>query len=149
MDPATVAEGSTFRATVDVTEWLGSEQYAYIPFEAPPAVQAQLQQLERDLDGESLRTQLVVSIDSTSRVADGEEIELYVNVAKMHLFDPESGDNLTINADSNGAANGSASPRHAASGTSTGAETPGTGGGSGTGASGTGTTASGSGATAH
>jgi multiple sugar transport system ATP-binding protein len=151
MDPATVAEGSTFRATVDVTEWLGSEQYAYIPFEAPPAVQAQLQQLERDLDGESLRTQLVVSIDSTSRVSDGEEIELYVNVAKMHLFDPESGDNLTVNADANGAANGSANPRHAAPASPTGTEASGTGGGSGTGASasGTGPTASGTGATAH
>jgi multiple sugar transport system ATP-binding protein len=96
MDRASLAEGSTFRATVDVTEWLGAEQYAYIPFEAPPEVQRQLEQLEKDLDGESLRTQLVVSIDSTSRVADGDEIELYVNAAKMHLFDPESGDNLTI-----------------------------------------------------
>jgi multiple sugar transport system ATP-binding protein len=96
MDRASLAEGSTFRATVDVTEWLGAEQYAYIPFEAPPEVQRQLEQLEKDLDGESLRTQLVVSIDSTSRVSDGDEIELYVNAAKMHLFDPESGDNLTI-----------------------------------------------------
>jgi multiple sugar transport system ATP-binding protein len=149
MDPATVAEGSTFRATVDVTEWLGSEQYAYIPFEAPPAVQAQLQQLERDLDGESLRTQLVVSIDSTSRVSDGEEIELYVNVAKMHLFDPESGDNLTVNADSNGAGNESGTPRHAApaSSTGTGASSA-TGSDTGAPASGTGATGSGPGATA-
>jgi multiple sugar transport system ATP-binding protein len=99
MDRETIAEGSTFRATVDVTEWLGSEQYAYIPFEAPPEVQEQLTQLERDLDGESLRTQLVVSIDSASQVADGEEIELYVNVDKMHLFDPGSGENLTIAKD--------------------------------------------------
>jgi multiple sugar transport system ATP-binding protein len=96
MDRASLADGSTFRATVDVTEWLGSEQYAYIPFEAPPEVQQQLTQLERDLDGESLRTQLVVSIDSASQVSDGEEIELYVNVDKMHLFDPSSGENLTI-----------------------------------------------------
>ncbi len=96
MDRDTLAEGSTFHATVDVTEWLGSEQYAYIPFEAPPEVQEQLTQLERDLDGESLRTQLVVSIDSASQVADGEDIELYINAAKMHLFDPGSGENITI-----------------------------------------------------
>jgi multiple sugar transport system ATP-binding protein len=144
MDADKVAEGSTFRATVDVTEWLGSEQYAYIPFEAPPAVQAQLQQLERDLDGESLRTQLVVSIDSTSRVSDGEEIELYVNVAKMHLFDPETGDNLTVNADSNGAAN----PRHAAPASSSAGTTSPTGAGA-TATGGGGASPSGSGATAH
>ena len=50
------AKGSTFRANVDVVEWLGNEAYAYIPFEAPPEVQEQLTQLERDLDGESMRT---------------------------------------------------------------------------------------------
>ncbi len=96
MDPDKVAEGSTFRAHVDVTEWLGDQQYAYIPFEAPPEVQEQLTQLARDLDGESLRTQLVVSLDSASTVPEGEEIELYINAAKMHLFDPATGENLTV-----------------------------------------------------
>ena len=51
------------RATVDVVEWLGNEAYAYIPFEAPPEVREQLDQLERELDGEALRTQLVISLD--------------------------------------------------------------------------------------
>jgi multiple sugar transport system ATP-binding protein len=88
--------GSTFRAPVDVVEWLGNETYAYIPFEAPPEVQAQLQQLERDLDGESLRTQLVISLDGTSRIKEGEQAELWVDTAKMHLFDPASGENLTV-----------------------------------------------------
>jgi multiple sugar transport system ATP-binding protein len=88
-------EGSTFRATVDVVEWLGSEAFAYIPFEAPPEVQKQLEQLERDLEGESLRTQLVVSLDSASNVKEGDEAEIYVDATKMHLFDPESGENLT------------------------------------------------------
>ncbi len=96
MDASAISEGSTFRATVDVTEWLGSEAFAYIPFEAPPEVQAQLQQLERDLDGEGLHTQLVVSLDSESRVSAGEEAEIYVDSTKMHLFDPATGDNLTV-----------------------------------------------------
>jgi multiple sugar transport system ATP-binding protein len=88
--------GSTFRAPVDVVEWLGNETYAYIPFEAPPEVQQQLQQLERDLDGESLRTQLVISLDGTSRIKEGEEAEFWVDTAKMHLFDPGTGENLTV-----------------------------------------------------
>ena len=45
------------RARVDVTEWLGDSQYAYIPFEAPEAVTTQLRELARELDGEELRTQ--------------------------------------------------------------------------------------------
>ena len=88
MERSMVAEGSTFHATVDVAEWLGDQQYAYIPFEAPPQVQGQLSQLERDLDGESLRTQLVVSLDAASQIADGQEIELFINAAKIHLFGP-------------------------------------------------------------
>jgi len=88
--------GSTFRATVDVVEWLGNETYAYIPFEAPPEVEAQLRQLERDLDGESLHTQLVVSLDGASRIREGEEAEIWVDGAKMHLFDPATGENLTV-----------------------------------------------------
>ncbi len=77
-------------------EWLGNEAYAYMPFEAPPEVQEQLRQLERDLDGEALRTQLVVSLDGASRIAEGDEAEIWVNSAKMHLFDPATGENLTV-----------------------------------------------------
>ena len=89
-------EGSTFHAKVDVVEWLGNEAYAYIPFEAPPEVQAQLDQLERDLDGEAMRTQLVVSLDGASRIKEGDEAELWVDSRQMHLFDPETGENLTL-----------------------------------------------------
>ncbi len=101
-DDATVVEehklqaGSTFRATVDVTEWLGNEAYAYIPFEAEPDVQAQLSQLEKELEGESMHTQLVVALDSASTIGDGDEGEFFVDTRKMHLFDPSSGENLTL-----------------------------------------------------
>jgi multiple sugar transport system ATP-binding protein len=88
--------GSTFHAPVEVVEWLGNESYAYIPFEAPPEVQQQLQQLERDLDGESLRTQLVVSLDGSSTISEGDQAEIWVDAAKMHLFDPATGENLTV-----------------------------------------------------
>jgi multiple sugar transport system ATP-binding protein len=96
VDQAKRANGSTFRAKVDVTEWLGNEAYAYIPFEAPPEVQEQLQQLEKDLDGESVRTQLIISLDGASRISAGDDAEIYVDSSKMHLFDPASGDNLTV-----------------------------------------------------
>ncbi len=94
--------GSTFRAQIDVVEWLGNEAYAYIPFEAPQEVQKQLQQLERDLDGESLRTQLVISLDGASKVAEGDEAEIWVDTSKMHLFDPSTGENLTLDREHSG-----------------------------------------------
>ncbi|KRF13904.1 ABC transporter [Nocardioides sp. Soil797] len=93
---ADAQEGSTFRATVDVVEWLGNEAYAYIPFEAPPEVQDQLNQLEKDLDGESMRTQLVVSLDGASTIAEGDEANIWVDARHIHLFDPATGESLTV-----------------------------------------------------
>ncbi|WP_183093780.1 ABC transporter ATP-binding protein [Nocardioides stalactiti] len=88
--------GSTFQAHVEVVEWLGNETYAYIPFEAPPEVEQQLRQLEKDLDGESLRTQLVITLDGASRIKEGETAEIAIDARKMHIFDPATGENLTV-----------------------------------------------------
>jgi multiple sugar transport system ATP-binding protein len=102
MDSSNKGSGSTFKAKVDVVEWLGNEAYAYIPFEAPPEVQQQLLQLERDLDGEALRTQLVISLDGASRIKEGDEADIWVDGSKIHLFDPSTGENLTVDSSSAG-----------------------------------------------
>ncbi len=96
VDPETKRRGSTFTATVDVVEWLGHEAYAYIPFEAAPEVETQLSDLEKDLDGESMRTQLIVALDANSHITKGEEAEIWIDSSQIHFFDPESGANLTI-----------------------------------------------------
>jgi multiple sugar transport system ATP-binding protein len=88
--------GSTFRAQIEVTEWLGDETYAYIPYEAPQEVADHLRELERDLDSEGLHTQLVVALDGASRIKAGEEAEIWVDSSKVHLFDPAIGENLTL-----------------------------------------------------
>ncbi len=92
------AVGSTFTARVDVTEWLGDSQYAYIPYEAPDEVAAQLKELSRELDSDQLRTQAIVSIDSTSRIREGRESEFWLDSRKVHVFDPATGENLTRDA---------------------------------------------------
>ncbi len=94
VDDETRKRGSTFTAEVDVVEWLGHEAYAYIPFDADE-VAGHLTDLEKDLDGESVRTQLVVGLDANSTISKGEQAEIWVDAAEIHLFDPESGDNLT------------------------------------------------------
>ncbi len=88
-------DGVKFTATVDVIEWLGNEQYAYVPFDADPGVRARLDQLERELDGEGMRTQMVVNLDSRSRIREGEEITFVFETDHMLVFDPETGDCLT------------------------------------------------------
>lgn len=86
----------TFKARIDVKEWLGDQQYAYVPYEAEAKVQDQLKELAREADSDSLRTQLVVSLDSDSKVKEDDEATLFIDTDKMHLFDPSTGDNLTV-----------------------------------------------------
>ena len=92
-----VSGGATFKAVVDQTEWLGNEQYAYIPFEQDPAAKQHLDALEKDLDGEGARSQLVVNLDARSQIFEGDEVEFAFDPAHMHVFDPESGHNYTRN----------------------------------------------------
>ena len=95
VDPAARGRGATFRAAVDVTEWLGNQQYAYVPYDAPADLRVQLDALAADLDYEARGRQLVISLDPAARVGEGETVELWLDTAKMYLFDPEGGENLT------------------------------------------------------
>jgi multiple sugar transport system ATP-binding protein len=95
VDPAKAGRGTTFDVTVDVIEWLGNEQYAFVPYEAPADISHQLADLERELDSEQMRTQLCVSLDPASRVAAGGRASLWLDPSQIHLFDPHSGENLT------------------------------------------------------
>jgi len=103
VDEAKRPLGSVFRARVDVTEWLGDSQFAYIPYEAPEEITAQLRDLSRELDAEELRTQAIVSIDATSRIREGREAEFWLDSRKVHVFDPQSGENLTRDAEAGAA----------------------------------------------
>jgi multiple sugar transport system ATP-binding protein len=94
-------QGSTFQARIDVVEWMGSELFVYLPVpRGDRQHQAGLSELARELDQEDLHSdsdesQLVARLDPASRVREGEEVELWVNTTRVHLFDPETGESLT------------------------------------------------------
>jgi multiple sugar transport system ATP-binding protein len=93
------SRGRSFTADVDVTEWLGNELYAYVPYEAPEEISGRLRELQRELDSEQMRTQLIVALDPASRIHSGSKAELWFDPERVHIFDPSSGDNLTRNPD--------------------------------------------------
>jgi len=95
VDASKLTKGVSFSVDVDVIEWLGNEQYAYVPYDAPAEVAQQLAELQRELDSEQLRTQMVVALDPMSRISDGSTAELWFDPRRIHVFDPRSGDNLT------------------------------------------------------
>ena len=97
MDGEPPDHGMLLEAEIDVIEWLGSEQYAYIPYEAPEKMSKYLKELAREVESEEIPTQLVVSLDPASDLSEGQNAQLWLDLSKVHVFDPESGDNLTLN----------------------------------------------------
>ncbi|AQA04237.1 ABC transporter [Mycobacterium sp. MS1601] len=92
--------GVSFDVDIEMTEWLGNEQYAFVPFEAPDEITSHLAQLASELDSEQLRTQLCVELDPLSRVRSGDKATLWLDTSRLHLFDPQTGGNLTRTAGS-------------------------------------------------
>ncbi len=45
-----------------------------------------------------MRTQLVIGLDGASRITEGDEAEIFVDSSQMHLFDPATGENLTLDS---------------------------------------------------
>jgi multiple sugar transport system ATP-binding protein len=95
LDSSQVATGVTFAADVEVIEWLGNEQYAYIPYDAAAELTEGLSELERELDSERMRSQLVVALDPASTITDRSKAEIWFDPRHLHIFDAESGLNLT------------------------------------------------------
>jgi multiple sugar transport system ATP-binding protein len=93
--------GVVFEAEIDLVESLGSDLYAYFHIESEGIESDQLADLVADSLDETgaanLREgqeQVVARLDPTSKVRRGEHAELWADTAKLHLFDPESGERL-------------------------------------------------------
>jgi multiple sugar transport system ATP-binding protein len=86
--------GVTFEVKVEVVEWLGAEQFAYVPYGAPPELVEPLHRLAEELDRESAQTLLVASIDPSSRIRRGEPAHLWFDPAHLYIFDAQTGERL-------------------------------------------------------
>jgi multiple sugar transport system ATP-binding protein len=93
--------GVTFEAEIDLVESLGSDLFAYFHIESEGVQSNQLadiveESLEETGAGEIREghEQIVARLDPTSKVKRREKAELWADTAKLHLFDPESGESL-------------------------------------------------------
>ena len=89
------SDGVRVSVDVEMTEWLGEVLYAYVPFETDEAVRETLSQLDKDLDGESLRTEMVIALDANSLITGGDTANLWLSPDSLYVFDPETSVNLT------------------------------------------------------
>jgi multiple sugar transport system ATP-binding protein len=86
----------TFEGRIDVVEWLGNEQYAYLPYDVPQIKVEGMEAIKDDLGGETMQPQLVVALDPASRIADGSTARIWFDPTRLHVFDVASGENLTL-----------------------------------------------------
>jgi multiple sugar transport system ATP-binding protein len=89
--------GATVTRTIDVLESLGADKYAYFTVEGGTATTKELQELAEDVgsDFES-GEQITARLDVASRAREGEPLEMWFDLRRVQVFDPETGRNLTL-----------------------------------------------------
>jgi multiple sugar transport system ATP-binding protein len=103
--------GVTFRAAIEVVESMGSDVFVYFTQDSGLSGSVdQLADLAQDsgkADTGATEETVTARLDPATRIREGENAELWADTRTMHVFDPESGQNLTAAAKS---AAGSAGP---------------------------------------
>ena len=109
--PETRGQGLVFPASIDVLESMGSDVYAYFTLEGlAQTSSAQLEELARDsgrAEAGGAGDTVVARLDAATRLREGETAQLWADVRKIHVFDPGSGENLTLDRDRTSMASGS------------------------------------------
>jgi multiple sugar transport system ATP-binding protein len=94
--------GVTFRATIDVLESMGSDVFVYFTQDSGlSAATDQLADLAADAGQDQVGSGETVTarLDAATRIREGENAELWADVRKMHVFDPNTGKNLSLSAE--------------------------------------------------
>jgi multiple sugar transport system ATP-binding protein len=97
--PQAREHGITFRASIDVLESMGSDVYVYFALEPEHALDVdQLAELARDsgrADTGARGETITARLATATRVREGQEAQLWADTRSMHVFDPQTGQNLT------------------------------------------------------
>ncbi len=93
---AAVTDRLEFTTRIDDVEWQGSTQLAYLGFEIDAEVEARLGEVEDLLDFDLFQSFVVAELAASSTLKPGMSIRVVVPRSKVHVFDPETGENLTL-----------------------------------------------------
>jgi len=95
--------GVTFRVTIDVLESVGSDVFAYFTAESGLSAHsdqlADLVDLAADSGADDTvggEEQVTARLDAATKVAEGQEAELWLDLRPLHVFDPQTGRNLAL-----------------------------------------------------
>jgi len=101
--------GITFHTTIDVLESVGSDVFAYFSEDSDLSARSdQLADLAADAGADTVdgETTITARLDAATNLREGQDAELWADLRPMHVFDPESGRNLALEAAAAGADRG-------------------------------------------
>jgi multiple sugar transport system ATP-binding protein len=85
----------TIRAHVEVTEMLGAETFVHFTVNRPPVMTPDIEELLADTGQDSSTlgetTNFIARVSPDAQIKRGDELDLIVDCAKLHFFDPKSG----------------------------------------------------------
>ena len=85
-----------FSAKIDEVEWRGRSQYAFLGFEIDEETEILLEEVEAHLEFDLFQTYLLAEVSATSELRSQMFLKVAVDSQKIHIFDPVSGENLTL-----------------------------------------------------
>lgn len=87
-------------------ESLGSDKYAYFTVKSERASAQHLEELAEDAGGVEMATedgvQMTARLDAASGAKEDEELDFWLDLRRVHVFDPETGENLTVDTHEGG-----------------------------------------------
>jgi multiple sugar transport system ATP-binding protein len=91
-----VSDRVEFTTRIDDIEWRGSSQFAYLGYEIEPEIEAVMGEVEELLEFDLFQSFLVAQLPAESPLRPGMSIRVVVPRQRIHVFDPETGENLTL-----------------------------------------------------
>jgi multiple sugar transport system ATP-binding protein len=90
------ARGDIFKTKIEVLEALGSDSYAHFTVNAPPVSSSELEELADETGAASSAqgVQVVARLAADTAIKQGQEVHLWVDTSRLHLFDHETGRSL-------------------------------------------------------
>ncbi len=93
---ASVTDKLELTTRIDDVEWQGNTQLAYLGYDIAPEIEARLGAVEDLLDFDLFQNFVVAQLAASSALSSGMSIRVVVPRTKVHVFDPETGENLTL-----------------------------------------------------
>jgi multiple sugar transport system ATP-binding protein len=91
-----VTDRVEFTTRIDDVEWRGSSQFAYLGYDIEPEVEELLSEVEDLLEFDLFQSFLVAELAAESTLRPGMSIRVVIPRQKVHVFDLETGENLTL-----------------------------------------------------